>query len=686
MSLLLLLASSAAAQVTEARFSSTASALTLQQGQSGTQTITITNNGPTIATNTVVTYTPPTGVTVSSVTASPGGACTLSGSTYTCPSVATLAVNGTITLTVPMTASGTATIGTYNGAIRVNSTEYNPGSGIGEQNFKIWGTRAASSTGGFWPGYTGPTNSAFDEDGESILGAWPAAQTSPTGAFTVTNPSGTGNATYGTSSTTYAPTTHTIETSPVSISLPSNTGDTDNRRAWELSVGVTVDNITNLFVCITQPDDGMYILVDGSVAYTQNAWAGTAAYGNTTAITLSPGYHAVTYRIVNRNTRSTSGNQEGSAGGFGGIGIGTSQTDCASSITTTQLPALLLVPLSAPVTITQATGSLSGTVFGDINANATQDGSETAFTTQSVTVTATNTATNATTTTTTSTGSYTFTNLPVGNYTVTASSVGYVVTTSVPTVAVALNTSTTVPAIGLATQLFSAACKTVLAGGSNAIRSINPATGATISTVYTPNYETRAFATDPVTERLYFIEYWQNDAYMGYYNLSGSGSNNQIQINGGSTFPNTAYITRFGFNASGVGYAADNQNQLYRIVTSGTSVTVTSLGTISGLPTSTNGGDFAFDAAGYAWLVMNGDIYRINVTATTPTATLVLSTGNPDVNGAAFDENGNLLVSSSTQLYSINMGTLSQTTVGSFTFTGSQDLASCVTPTLIPAL
>ena len=242
------------------------------------------------------------------------------------------------------------------------------------------------------------------------------------------------------------------------------------------------------------------------------------------------------------------------------------------------------------------------------------------------------------------------------------------------------------------------ACSTLYGGGINnttapttgPVFSINPATGARISTIFTVPYATAAIARHPTNNRIYFIENatGTNAARLGYYDLSTNTLNsNAATINKGTDSGN---FTRFGFNANGVGYASIGAtvNSVYTITPSGNTATVTRIGTMTGLPTNVSG-DFAITAANRAWLSANGVIYRIDLNKANLPAVKIYDVSNTNVNGVAFNTNSDLLISDTTQLYRINPGTLVQTTAAS-TFNAtdslSADLGNCVIPALEPTL
>ncbi len=348
----------------------------------------------------------------------------------------------------------------------------------------------------------------------------------------------------------------------------------------------------------------------------------------------------------------------------------------------------LTLNVTGPTTVT-------GTIFGDTNRNGAQDTGETAFTAATVTVTLTNTTTGATLTTTTATGSYTFNNVSAGTYNISATASGYSVTTAARTVTVTSGTSSTVQAIGLAQPPAPVPCSVTFAGGqatTNAIYPLNAdgTAGATLFTATfagaTPN-RTSAFARDPVTNRLYYIESIAGTtaAQVGYYDFT-TGQKVDTGLSITKTAGDAGNFTRFGFNASGVGYASISAtNAVYRITTSPFSAT--RIGTISGLPTNLSG-DFAITAANRAWLSAAGEVYRVNLNDPSLPAVSIVNTNNPDANGVAFTPEGNLLIGDATTSRVVSAGTLEFGPLRTMTGRASDslDFANCVIPTLEPNL
>lgn len=344
----LLSAVSFAGAVNTARFAVTDSGTPIPQNSTGNQTLTLTNMGPDTGTNVVATYTPPTtaGITVNSVTASPGGTCTLAGGVYTCPPVPSVALSGTVTLTVNLTVASSVAVGTSAGStVKVDSAEFNPGSGTGESLFNIWGTRDVSAAAGdaFWFAYDGnynntgakvePLGSDTTTD-PSVAAAWSATQANPPGAYSIKADDGTlpfndvaSYAPYPATAGTPGPKYQNIETTAPSLTVREvvvNNSATyqkrNNRRAWEIRTGIYLTQPGPLFVCVPQPDDGMYVAVDGTVVAEARRY--NSGVVNSSGATYAAGYHEIVYRIVNRNNQQ--GSYEGGTGGFGVLGMGTS--------------------------------------------------------------------------------------------------------------------------------------------------------------------------------------------------------------------------------------------------------------------------------------------------------------------------------------------------------------------------
>lgn len=406
--------------IKEARFTITSDLPTIVRGRVGTQTINIKNEGPDSATNPKATYVaaPQTGVNVSSVSVIGGSACLQSGNNWNCDLGSSMANGATKQLLVTYATMSNAVLGTAQQAtVKAYSDEFNPGSGVGETLYKVWGTNQQNEyrpNGAFWVGYTGTggttQSGAYSDDSTSILGAWPTIQSSPTGAYLISGGNSVRDSVYGASSTSASAMIQRIianmsTDSDRSVTLnllnkPTDNGDLgDNRRAWEFTTGIYVDNPSTVSVCLGNAgvgvDDGAYIMVDGVVAGSMNTYSGSGLQTVTTSNTLSTGYHRIVYRIANRNVYA--GDSEWSAGGYGSIGLslsGNCSTANYDSITSTGVPARINIIDGAKIKI--AKNSVNGTgTFNYINLSNLVN-STTAVTTDSVTtVTAGTTATSA---------------------------------------------------------------------------------------------------------------------------------------------------------------------------------------------------------------------------------------------------------------------------------------------------
>ena len=400
--------------IKEARFTITPDLPTIVRGRVGTQTINIKNEGPNDATNAIATYiaAPQTGVTVTGVSVVGGAACAQSGSNWTCP-LGSMANGATKQLSVSYSTTAASSLGTAQQAtVKVSSDEFNPGSGVGETLYKVWGSNQQNEyrpNGAFWVGYegTGGTTKvgAFADESSSIVSAWPANQASPTGGYLISGNNGTSDSNYGASSTTASAMIQRIITnmsSDANATVQLNNIDVpdigDNRRAWEFTTGVYIANSQTITVCMGNTslgiDDSGYIMVDGVVVSSSNNYLG-GGISSSTSSALTPGYHRITYRIANRNTYS--GNSERASGGYGSIGLsltGSCSTTNYDNATTSGVPASINIIDGAKIKI--AKNSVNGTgTFNYINLSNLVN-STTAVTTDSVTtVTAGTTATSA---------------------------------------------------------------------------------------------------------------------------------------------------------------------------------------------------------------------------------------------------------------------------------------------------
>ena len=425
----------------EARFTITPDLPTIYRGQAGQQVINIRNEGPDDATNTVAVFKPrvQTGVTVTSVKVANGALCTLAAGAWSCP-VGSVANGGSFQLEVGYDTTTSSTLGTAIQAdIRVNSNEFNPGSGVGETLYKVWGSNTVNETrpnGAFWAGFKGPQGSTpasgYDDETTPIINAWPIGQTSPTGSYLVTAVPGINNNVYAASSTTASPMINRIisnmSTDPDrTVTLPSlaSTSAGDNRRAWEFRTGVYVPQATNVTLCIGNTsvgiDDGAYIVLDNQVIGTQDSYQPNGYVSATVAFTT--GYHTLSYRILNQNTQG--GSAEVAQGLYGAIGIlynGSCNVAGYDAWVNTQIPASINIVEKQVVTITgQVFEDNSGSTAVNSNAyNGIKDTGEVGIADSTVTINNCANTTAIATTKTDANGDYRFilspTDLPAGSF------------------------------------------------------------------------------------------------------------------------------------------------------------------------------------------------------------------------------------------------------------------------------
>jgi uncharacterized repeat protein (TIGR01451 family) len=399
--------------VLEARFSITPNLPTIVRGRIGSQLIDIKNEGPNNATNAIATYiaAPQNGVTVTGVSVVGGGVCAQSVSNWTCP-LGSVANGATKQLSVSYSTTTASSLGTAQQAtVKVSSDEFNPGSGVGETLYKVWGTNQQNEyrpNGAFWVGYEGTGGTAkvgaFADEDTSILSAWPSNQASPTGGYLVSGNNGTSDSTYAASSTTASAMIQRIITNmssdanaTVQLNLINTPDIGDNRRAWEFTTGVYIPTSQAVTFCVGNTslgvDDGAYIMVDGVAVTSADGYVSGGVIS--TATTLSAGYHRITYRIVNRNTYSRS--SERAPASYGPIGLsltGSCSTANYDTVTGTGVPVSIKIIDGAKIKI--AKNSVNGTgTFNYINLSNLVN-STTAVTTDSVTtVTTGTTATSA---------------------------------------------------------------------------------------------------------------------------------------------------------------------------------------------------------------------------------------------------------------------------------------------------
>ncbi|MBD3727700.1 MAG: DUF11 domain-containing protein, partial [Moraxella osloensis] len=336
--------------------------------------------GPDSANNTFATYTeqPTAGVTISSVTLSNGTVCNVtqtSPKTWNCP-LGYLANGSSAKFLVNYSTITTAELGDsqIEGMVRAGSDELNPGSGMSESAYRIWGSETQQTTpskyGAFMVGFNGTAASTlvdgsgngnfgpYSYEGSSIVAAWPTTQASPNGGYLDYGVAGRNNSYYLSSTLPNPPTVQRMVTSlsNIRVLLPrdDNTNNaTDNRRAWELKTGILLPKGTtkSISLCVGSTnqwmDDSGYIMVNGQTAGTvRNTWDDTIYNA---PLTLNEGYSVITYRIANRNSTNNVGG-EVNQGGFGIIGT----VDASGNCTATGINELTSIGENARVNIIDA--------------------------------------------------------------------------------------------------------------------------------------------------------------------------------------------------------------------------------------------------------------------------------------------------------------------------------------------
>lgn len=423
----------------EARFVISPNLPTIYRGQAGTQLVTISNQGPDNATGTVATFKlrTQTGVTVTSVKVAGGANCSLSSGEWSCP-VGSVANGGSFQLEVGYDTTSSAALGTAIQAdIRVGSNEFNPGSGVGESLYNVWGSVNPNGSsqfneirpnGAFALGY-GTANAS---ENVNLSTAWLPTQTNPTGAYLTQGVIGGNNSVFGPSGT-YNPMISRVITSlstdvaksQTLLPLDPATQAGDNRRVWQLTTGIYVPANSTASLCIgnagNQLDDGAYIMLNGAQVGTDGKWSSNPYIQNSVA--LNTGYNRITYRIANRNTPGS--NEDYAQGLYGEIGLSINGGACTAA----NLDATARLQILASVNIIERPAvTVSGQVFEDnsgttgVNSNAynaVKDAGETGIAGSQVRITNCGTTTVATTQTNAN-GEYSFsllpTDLPSGSF------------------------------------------------------------------------------------------------------------------------------------------------------------------------------------------------------------------------------------------------------------------------------
>jgi len=194
-----------------------------------------------------------------------------------------------------------------------------------------------------------------------------------------------------------------------------------------------------------------------------------------------------------------------------------------------------------------------------------------------------------------------------------------------------------------------------------------------------------AAAYDKVTNRLYFSEMYGNDLKFVDLNASNEGalsvgtSTDAKYSTGTKKYDESNVITRMAFSNDGVGYALTNDANTLMKFTTGTNPTVINLGGLMDSRKNKDvsihsqctswGGDMVGDIYGNLYLItMRNNVFKINVTKME--AELIGSIKNLPAsfttNGAAADEDGNLVLSSAgdaNSYFKVNPSTLEATAI-----------------------
>lgn len=390
----------------EARFEIVPDIPTIYRGTGGTQLITITNKGPDAATNTVATVTPATqtGVSVTGVSVVGGSACTQAAGQWSC-SYGSVANNANFQLSVSYNTAAGSSLGTAQQvSVKVGSSEFNPGSGVGETLYNVWGSINPNGStqfneirpnGAFAVAY-GTVNA---NENVAFSTAWPTTQANPTGAYLTQAVLGANNSVFGPVGT-YGPmisriitnlNSDTLTKTQTLLALDSATQSGDNRRAWQLTTGIYVPAGSTASLCVGnaggQLDDSAYIMLNGTkIGADGNYNAGSTYIQN--SVTLTTGYNRITYRIANRNTPGS--NEDYAQGLYGEIGLSLNGAACtAANLDATaslQIPASINIIDPAKVKIAKISNGGVGQ-FNYTGMTNLMNSSNTAVTTDSVTTT-----------------------------------------------------------------------------------------------------------------------------------------------------------------------------------------------------------------------------------------------------------------------------------------------------------
>ena len=227
-------------------------------------------------------------------------------------------------------------------------------------------------------------------------------------------------------------------------------------------------------------------------------------------------------------------------------------------------------------------------------------------------------------------------------------------------------------------------------GTTTALRGINSNSVATENGV-------AAVAFDKKNNRLYYTQMHGTD--LRYFDLNSSETkvviNNDAQFSTGVKVDESNVITRMAFAADGFGYALTNDgNQLIRFST-GAQPEIVKLGSLIDSKKNKDisvhvqctswGGDLVGDIYGNLYLfTMRNNIFKININTREAefVGTIKNLPADFTTNGAAADEDGNVIVASAVNndsYYKVNLSTLNAvalTNKGEIALTSTADLAS----------
>ena len=238
------------------------------------------------------------------------------------------------------------------------------------------------------------------------------------------------------------------------------------------------------------------------------------------------------------------------------------------------------------------------------------------------------------------------------------------------------------------------------------VQEINLNTGSVIKTIYNPSVGSLNAATetgvaaaayDTKTNRLYFTTMHGTD--LRYFDLNSNDTkvliNNDERFSTGVKVDESNVITRMAFGADGFGYALTNDGNQFIRFTTGAQPEITKLGSLIDSKKNKDisvhsqctswGGDLVGDIYGNLYLfTMRNNVFKININ--TREAELIGTITNlPSdftTNGAAADEEGNLIIASATNndsYFKVNLTTLEATALtkkGEVALTSTSDLAS----------